>query len=107
MICIVITVYAYGTDKALLNSVIFESKNENDTSYIACGGVYSNNVNDNIDYGLNLQCQKFHKNQWILHDNMTLNTVRNSSGFSYYNSKYETIRGKSFLELWLTTFLPN
>ena len=92
-----------GYDKALINPVMFETNG----TYIACGGVYSNNVNDNIDYGLNLQCQKFHENQWVLHNNMTLNTVRNSSGFSKALTKFSAAslsirafaRNSEFMEL--------
>ena len=74
-----------GYDKPLLNSVILQSKD--DGSYVSCGGVYSNDVNDYIDYGFNLECQRFHENRLSFDENMTLNEMRNSSGFSYHNSR--------------------
>ena len=75
-----------GYGKPLLNSVILQSKD--DGGYISCGGVYSNDVNNNIDYGFNFQCQRFHENRWSFDENMTLNEMRNSSGFSYHNSRF-------------------
>ena len=83
-----------GYDKPLLNSVILQSKD--DGGYISCGGVYSNDVNDYIDYGFNLECQRFHENRWSFDENMTLNEMRNSSGFSYHNSRFvKYIKGHS------------
>ena len=83
-----------GYDKPLLNSVILQSKD--DGGYISCGGVYSNDVNDYIDYGFNLQCQRFHKDRWSFDENMTMNEMRNSSGFSYHNSRFvKYIKGHS------------
>ena len=83
-----------GYDKPLLNSVILQSKD--DDSYVSCGGVYSNDVNDYIDYAFNLECQRFHENRWSFDENMTLNEMRNSSGFSYHNSRFvKYIKGHS------------
>ena len=78
-----------GYDRALINPVMFETNG----TYIACGGVFTNDVTDTTDYGLDFPCQIFRGDygplqSWVLHPNMSLNEIRNSSGFSYYHSKY-------------------